>query len=173
MLGNHYDSNLTWAYHVANVCKKMAYYLFWSAVITRYFFNNIIKMLINSLVFSPFVHGLHVWLFYYVSVYFIVLLNCGIHMTSGLHKYDHVSLYRFIIGWLPVSSVIQCCSLVAIYKEYKSNHWLLLNLQIKFGQQSSYHTRTPASFANIFQHNLTFSKKPFDQRQQTGGIIYQ
>ena len=27
-LGITIDSNLTWAYHVANVCKKMAYYLF-------------------------------------------------------------------------------------------------------------------------------------------------
>ena len=27
-LGMTIDSNLTWAHHVANVCKKMAYYLF-------------------------------------------------------------------------------------------------------------------------------------------------
>ena len=27
-LGITIDSNLTWVYHVANVCKKMAYYLF-------------------------------------------------------------------------------------------------------------------------------------------------
>ena len=27
-LGITIDSNLTWAYHVANACKKMAYYLF-------------------------------------------------------------------------------------------------------------------------------------------------
>ena len=27
-LGITINSNLTWAYHVANVCKKMAYYLF-------------------------------------------------------------------------------------------------------------------------------------------------
>ena len=27
-LGITIDSNLIWAYHVANVCKKMAYYLF-------------------------------------------------------------------------------------------------------------------------------------------------
>ena len=27
-LGITIDNNLTWAYHVANVCKKMAYYLF-------------------------------------------------------------------------------------------------------------------------------------------------
>ena len=35
-LGITNDGNLTWAYHVANVCKKMAYYLFRSTVIRRY-----------------------------------------------------------------------------------------------------------------------------------------
>ena len=92
---------------------------------------------------------------------------------SGLHKYDHVSHYRFVIGWLPVSSVIQYRSLVTMYKHYRCNPCLLLNLQIKYGRHSSYHTRTQASFANIFWYNSSYSKSFFDQRQQTGGIIYQ
>ena len=69
--------------------------------------------------------------------------------------------YKFVIGWLPVSSVIQHHSLVTMYKQYRCNHCLLLNLQIKFRLQSSYHIRTSASFANIFQYNLFFSKKFF------------
>ena len=36
-------------------------------------------------------------------------------MTSCLHKYDHVSHYWFIIGWLPVISVILHRSLIAMY----------------------------------------------------------
>ena len=47
----------------------------------------------------------------------------------------------------------------SLYKQYRCDHCLLLNLQIKFGWQSLYHTRTPASIANIFQYNLSFSKK--------------
>ena len=92
------------------------------------------------------------------------LHNCGICMTSGLHKYDHVSHSRFVIGWLPVSSVIQHCSLVAMYKQYKCNHCLLLSPQIEFGRQSSYHTRTPASFVNISRYNLSFNKRFFRSR---------
>ena len=80
-------------------------------------------------------------------------------LTPGLHKYDHVSHYRLVIGWLPVSSVILHHSLVTMYMQYKCNHCLLLNLQINFGWHISYHTRTtPASFANIFRYKLSFSK---------------
>ena len=62
------------------------------------------------------------------------LHNHGFHMTFGLRKYDHVSHYKFVTGWLPVSSVIQHRLLIAMYKQYKCNHCLLLNLQIKFGR---------------------------------------
>ena len=82
-------------------------------------------------------------------------------MTSGLRKYDHVSHYRIVIGWLPARSVIQHRSLVAMYKQYRSDHCLLLDPQIEFGRQSSYYTRTPASFANIFRYHLSFGKKFF------------
>ena len=65
-------------------------------------------MLIDSLVFSYYAWSsclgpsLSVNLLHRI----IHLHNCGVRMTSGLHKYDHVSHYIFIIGWLPVSSVI-------------------------------------------------------------------
>ena len=50
-LGITIDSNLTWALHVANVCKKMAYYLYLIGCHRKVLPSNIIKMLINSLVF--------------------------------------------------------------------------------------------------------------------------
>ena len=97
--------------------------------------NNTIKLVIDSLVFSHYVWSsclgpsLSVNLLHRI----IRLHNHGVRMTSGLRKYDHVSHYSFVIGWLPVSSVIPHHSLVATYKQYKCNHYLLLNLQIKFG----------------------------------------
>ena len=76
-------------------------------------------MLIDSLVFSHVVYGLPVW----GPSLGVNLLHCitrlhnrGVRMTSGLRKYDHVSHHRLVIGWLSVSSVIQHCSLVAMYK---------------------------------------------------------
>ena len=53
---------------------------------------------------------LSVNLFHHVSLH-----SRGVHRTSGLCKYDHESHYRFVIGWLPISSVILHCSLVAMY----------------------------------------------------------
>ena len=153
-MGITIDSNVTWAYHVANVCKKIADYL---DVIGRYVLPNFIKMLIDSLVFSSIVHGL-----LYGCINFLHHITC-LHnredcMLFSLCKYGHVSQYRFVIGWLNVNSVIPHHSLVAMYMQYRYDHCLLLNWQIKFGQHSSFHTRTQTSFVNIFQCNLSFSK---------------
>ena len=57
-LGITINSNLTWACHVTNVCKKMPYYLYLISCHREVLPSNIITMLIDSLVFSHFVHGL-------------------------------------------------------------------------------------------------------------------
>ena len=136
-LGITIDSNLTWAYHVADVCKKMAYYLYLIGCHQKVLpDNNIIKMLIDLLVFSHFVYSLPVWspsLNVSLLHCIIRLHNCGIRITSGLCKYDHVSHYRFALGWLPVGSVIQHHLLVAMYKQFRCIHCLLLGPPIEFG----------------------------------------
>ena len=48
-----------------------------------------------------------------------------------------------------------------LYMRYKCNHCLLLNLQIKFGWHSSYHTITLASFANIFRYTTYLLTRSF------------
>ena len=94
-------------------------------------------------------------------------------MTSGLHKYDHVSHYRFVIGWLPVSSVIPHHSLVAMYMQYWCNHCLLLNLQIKFRQHNSFTPEPQIDLQPSFDTTYLLARSFVDQWQQTGGIIYQ
>ena len=59
-LGITIDSNLTWACHVANVYKKMAYYPYLIGCHRKVLPSNIIKILIDSLVFLHFVYGLPV-----------------------------------------------------------------------------------------------------------------
>ena len=90
-------------------------------------------------------------------------------MTSGLRIYDRPCVTLQICYWLApcYSSVIPHHSLVAMYKQYRCNHCLLLNLQTHSERQSSYHTRTPVSFANFFWHNLSFSKKFFQSKATT------
>ena len=112
--------------------------------------NNTIRMLINSLVFSYYVlssclgPSLSVNLFHCI----IRLHNRGVHMTFGLRKY-------YITDLLLVGSLLTCYNLVLLFcithlllctsNSYRCNHCLLLNLQIKSGRQTSYHTRTPAT----------------------------
>ena len=122
------DSNLTWVYHVAIVCKKMSYYLYLIGCQQKVVPNNIIKILNDSLMFSHFVYSLPVWspsLSVNLLHHITHLHNCGVCMTSGLRKYDHVSHYRLAIGWLPASTVIQHCLLVVMHKRCRCNHCLL------------------------------------------------
>ena len=60
-LGITIGSNLTWASHVAYVCKKMTYYLYLIGCHRKVLPSNVIEMLIDSLVFSHYVYGLPVW----------------------------------------------------------------------------------------------------------------
>ena len=89
--------------------------------------KNIIKMLINFLVFSHFVYGLPCvcCLGPSLSVNLLHRLhNRGVRMTSGLCKYDHVSHYKFVIGWLPVSLLFSiahlslCISSIGVITAY-------------------------------------------------------
>ena len=51
-LGFHIDSKLSWRNHVANICKKMAYYLYLIGYHHSTLPKSIIKMLVESLVLS-------------------------------------------------------------------------------------------------------------------------
>ena len=66
--------------------------------------------------------------------YVTLLHNYGVRMTSGLCKYNHVSHYRFCY-WLAPSYLCYFASLTCC-----CGH-------------SSYYTRTPGSFANVFRYN--------------------
>jgi len=43
------------------------------------------------------------------------LQNRAIRLCMGLRKYDHVSCHFCILNWLPVRSMIQYCTLCAVY----------------------------------------------------------
>ena len=48
----------------------------------------------------------------------IRLHNHGIHLTCGLHKYDHVSQHRAHLEWLPVESFVRYRSLITLFQDY-------------------------------------------------------
>ena len=60
-LGVIFDNHLKWSSHVAAVCKKASFYLFWIASHRKALPSEVIKMLIDSLVLSRFAYALPVW----------------------------------------------------------------------------------------------------------------
>ena len=70
-------------------------------------------------------------------------------------------------------AVIQHCSLVAMYKQYRCNHCLLLTPQIEFGQQIHPTPELQLALQTSFDITYFLARSFFDQRQQPGGMIYQ
>ena len=60
-VGVVFDSKLTWSSHVATVCKSMAYYLYLINYHSKSLPYEILKMLVDSLVFSRLTYALPVW----------------------------------------------------------------------------------------------------------------
>ena len=60
-LGVTFDTNLNWSSHVASVCRSMSYYLHLINCHVKSLPSDIIKMLVESLVFSRYTYALSVW----------------------------------------------------------------------------------------------------------------
>ena len=60
-LGVVFDGKLTWSSHVASVCKSMAYYLYLISYHSKSLPYEILKMLVDCLVFSRLTYALPVW----------------------------------------------------------------------------------------------------------------
>ena len=60
-LGVIFDHRLTWFSHVAKVCKSMSYYLSLISPHVRFLPTTIVKILMESLVFSRYTYALPVW----------------------------------------------------------------------------------------------------------------
>ena len=60
-LGVTFDSRLTWSSHISKICGSMSYYLTLINSHGKYLPSTIVKMLIESLVFSRCTYALPVW----------------------------------------------------------------------------------------------------------------
>ena len=60
-LGLVFDSKLSWDLQISNVCKKMLHYLHLIKLHSRVLNHHIMKLLIDSLVFSHLPYALSVW----------------------------------------------------------------------------------------------------------------
>ena len=163
-LGLHIDSKLSWRNHVANICKKMAYYLYLIGYHCSTLPKSIIKMLVESLVLSHLNHALCVWgtsLNTDLVSRLCRLYNRAIRVTCRLKKFDHVPDCRLALGWLPLNFFIQYHALNVMYKYYADDQYVSLDPAIIFGHQHSYSTRAPPHFANVVRCQLSFTNKFF------------
>ena len=142
-LGVIFDDRLDWSAHVAAVCKKVSFYLFWINSHRKNLPSEVIKMLIDSLVLSRLSYALPVWgpmLSKSQLNRLQNLHNWGVRITACLQKYDHVSYHRHQLNWLSVSSMIRYRSLCVMHGIYHHNN-VPFDPPIIFGSTHAYRTR--------------------------------
>ena len=151
-LGLVFDSQLSWCSHVSGVCKKMSYYLYLLNSHRHVLSNNIMKLLLDSLVLSHVYYALPVWgpsLSLQLSSRLKKLQNRAVCLAFSLKKYDQVSDYYKQLNWLPLDQFIKFRSICSMYKQFHQRCCIPLEPPIQFGQSHSHYTRTSSSFARI------------------------
>ena len=155
----------------------MSYYLYLLNSHRHVLNNNIIKLLLDSLVQSHMYYSLLVWgpsLSLQLSSRLKRLQNRAVHLAFSLKRYDHVSEYYKQLNWLPLDQFIKFCSICSMYKQFHQRCCIPFEPPIQFGQSHSHYTRTSLSFARIVRYKLNFSQRFFHYRvtQPSGGTLY-
>ena len=174
-LGVIFDHRLTWSSHVAKVYKSMSYYLFLISPHVRFLPTTIVKMLMESLVFSRYTYALLVWgpaISRDCLSCLDRLQNRPVYLTCGLRKYDRVSRCRAGLRWLPVSQLcsievfLQCLGSIILVRVLHLVHLLHLGVNILMEPGVNHGLQTffdlKKLLVNIF----------FDTRQLHGGMLY-
>ena len=169
-LGIIFDHRLNWSFHVAKVCKSMSYYLSLISPHVKSLPTAIVKMLMESLVFSRYTYALPVWgpaINRDCLSHLDHLQNRAVRLTCGLRRYDHVSRCKVGLGWLPMSQFIQYRSVLAMLGQHYLGEGVSFSPPIKFGRKHSYRTRCPPWFVDIFRYSKTFSQRFFRHQATT------
>ena len=154
---------------MAAICKGMAYYLYLINFHSKSLPSEILKMLVDSLVFSRLHYALPVWgpAVHQNSLSRINrLYNRAVHIVCGLHKSVHASRHRQDIGWLSVPLLTQHRTFCAMLDQYTCRG-ILLNPPIQFGHHHTYNTRRPVHSTMITWCRLELSKRHFCQKAIT------
>ena len=166
-LGLVFDSQLSWSSHVFGVCKKMSYYLYLLNSYRHVLSNNLMKLLLDSLVLSHVYYALPVWgpsLSLQLSSRLRRMQNRAVRLAFSLKKYDHVSDYYKQLHWFPLDQLINFHSLCSMHKQFHQRRCIPLEPPIEFGQSHSHNTRSSSSFARIVWYKLSFSQRFFRYR---------
>ena len=164
-LGIKFDSGLSWIYQVSETCRKMSYYLYLISSHKHCLSADLIKLLVESLVFSHLSYCLPVWgppLTQQLLQRLERMQNRAVRLCKYLSKFDHVSEHYRQLKWLPLRKLIQLHSVRLMYCQYHRTKCIPLMPPIEFGPcHSHYDTRTAAYFANPKRFRLTSSQNFF------------
>ena len=163
-LGITFDSKLSWIHQVSEICSKMSYYLNLISSHKYCLSADLIKLLIESLVFPHLNYCLPVWgplLTQQLSQRLERMQNRAVRLCKHLSKFNHVSKYYRQLKWLPFKELVQLHSMRLMYCQYHHAKCIPLLPPIKFGPHHSHDTRTAAHFANSKRFRLTFSQNFF------------
>ena len=92
------------------------------------------------------------------------LYNCGVMLTCGLCKYDHVTQHKAWLGWLPVDCFVKYHSLLTLFNHY-IGEGVARNPAIWIGCT---HIQMPSSSCyNTFCVKKSFGQKHFHHQTST------
>ena len=131
-LGIMFDSKLSWILISSHKHCLSAY---------------LIKLLIESLVFSHLNYCLPMWgptLTQQLSQRLERMQNRAVRLCKHLSKFDHVSEYYRQLKWLPFKELVQLHSMRLMYCKYHHAKCIPLLPPIEFGPHHSHDTRTAA-----------------------------
>ena len=142
----------------------MSYYLYMIGSHRTSLTKSVSKMLVESLVLSCMRYAISTWGPALQQKYISNLQqtqNGGVRLSCNLKKYDHVSSHHMGLRWLSVQNQIKQSTLSCMYRQYRYETCLKLNLPIQFGTTHSHSTRTNRQFANIMRFSTAFGQKSF------------
>ena len=103
------------------VKRSLITYLYWINAHYKHMPNDVLKLLIDSLVLSRLTYALPVW-GPAISKQYLTRLqrqhNWAVHIVKNLKKFDHVSAHRTELGWLPVDALIRYRTLCTMHQLY-------------------------------------------------------
>ena len=143
-LGVIFDNCLSWNHHVSHICKKMSYYLYVINKHRHVFSSDLMKLLIDSLVFSHLNYSLPVWgpsLHQNHLQRLKRMQNRAVHLCRNLNKFDHVTDHYRALRWLPLEYLIQYRCLCTMNRQYHGHRCIPLCPPLKFGRFHQYGTR--------------------------------
>ena len=143
----------------------MAYYLHLIRCHKHCLSSHLLKLLVESLVFSHLSYALPVWgppLNQQLLKCLERTQNRVVRLCKNLSKFDHVSEHYRSLSWLPLQQLIQFRSVGMMYHQYHHSRGISLFPPVKFGRcQSSYDTRVADHFVNPERFHLSFSQRFF------------